>query len=384
MCKLPMHLPKELIRWRDAFFKLAGTNMLSGITFGQWLRMLRENRFSIDTIYYPRALLITLSSISNSMAAALEELRFGRAITETKLPPPLFILGSWRSGTTHLHNLLSRDHRFAFANQFQVTYPNTFLLTERSTAWLIERCIPKRRPQDSVAMSVSEPQEEDFALCASGQVNLLAWTFPRNAQFYDRYMTLQSLSAAEGARWRADYMRFLQKLTYKHRKPLVLKSPANTARIKTLLELFPEARFVNIHRHPYDVFRSNEHTLLTAAPWWQMQRMDFGSASERHSRILDLLGNLYEAYFAERQLIPSGQFCDIAYEDLERDPIGQLRTIYAALDLPDFKTAEAVLQTYVDSLAGYRKNCFAELSPDLRKQIHERWRPCFDGWGYDA
>jgi omega-hydroxy-beta-dihydromenaquinone-9 sulfotransferase len=378
-----MRLPNVFLRWRDAFFRSAGTNMLSGATLGQWLRLLRDNRYSVDARYWPRAVLTTLTAIPNSLTAAIEAWRFGRAIDQTKVPPPVFILGSWRSGTTHLHNLLARDERFAFPNQYQVTYPNTFLLTERSTAWFIDLCMPKRRPQDAVAMNVREPQEEDFAMCASGQVNLLAWSFPRNAEFYDRYMTMSCLSKEELSRWKASYLHFVKKLTYKYDQPLVLKSPANTGRIKTLLELFPNARFLNIHRHPYDVFRSNVHTLLTASPWWQLQRMNYGDENAIHARILCLMRTLFEAYFAQRSLIPAGRLHEIAYNDLERDPIGELRAAYKALDLPDFREVEPAVTTYLNSLTDYKKNTFAELIPDLRRRIYGEWRPCFDEWDYE-
>ena len=148
--------------------------------------------------------------------------------------------------------------------------------------------MPKQRPQDAVKIGVNEPQEEDFAMCSlSGQANLLAWAFPRNAPFYDRFMTMADLSAAELARWKASYQHFLKKLTYKYGRPLVLKSPANTGRIKTLLELFPDARFVHIHRNPYDVFRSVKHTLRTAGPWWQLQRMNYEDDEAIDTQLID-------------------------------------------------------------------------------------------------
>lgn len=37
---------------------------------------------------------------------------------------------------------------------------------------------------------------------------------------------------------------------------LLIKSPVHTARVKLLLELFPDAQFIYIHRHPFDVFKS--------------------------------------------------------------------------------------------------------------------------------
>lgn len=39
-----------------------------------------------------------------------------------------------------------------------------------------------------------------------------------------------------------------------HPKPLLIKSPVHTARIGLLLDMFPRARFVYIHRHPLQVW----------------------------------------------------------------------------------------------------------------------------------
>jgi hypothetical protein len=370
---------------RDAFLRRFGTGAFSGVTLGGWLRILRDNGFSIDIAYLPRAVLITLSAIPNSLVAWLEQKRFGAAIESAAVQPPLFVLGSWRSGTTHLHNLLAVDERFAFPNFYQVMYPSTFLLTEKRSAWFIEMCIPKRRPQDAVKLGVNEPAEEDFAIAAlSGQCGLLTMAFPRNVTFYERFLALDALSPVDLARWKACYSFFLKKLSLKYGRPLVLKSPPNMARIKTLLEMFPEARFVHIHRNPYEVFPSARHTLFTAGPWWQMQRANYQDEEAINDQLIRQGRILIDNYFANRSLIPAGRLHELAFEELERDPLGQAENIYQALGLPDFQQVKPRLATYLSTLAGYRKNQLPELSPELRKRLYEEWRPCFEEWGYAA
>jgi hypothetical protein len=281
--------------------------------------------------------------------------------------------------------LLAVDRRFAFPNLFQVTYPLTFLLTERIAASMFFRAAPTRRPQDAVKMGVNEPQEEDFAMCADGgQSVMLAWAFPRNAEHYHPFMTLSDLSASDLSRWKNSHQLFLKKLTYKYRRPLVLKSPANTGRVKTLFELYPSAKLVHIHRHPYDIFRSHLHTLHTCGPYWQLQRKDYRDEEALHTQIIEFVRTLYESYFEQRALIPPDRLHDVAYAELERDPIGQIRGVYAALALPDFGAVEQPLRAYVSSLADYKKNAFAELPVSLRNRIYREWRPYFDEWDYAA
>jgi hypothetical protein len=368
--------------WRDAFLKSIGTGSFSGATFGDWLRVLRQNRFRVAPRYWPRAAAITLSSLLNSVQARWEEWRYGGKICKAKVHPPLFILGIWRSGTTHLHNLLARDARFACPNTYQVFFPRTFLSTERAGARVLGFFMPRRRPQDNVAMRIDEPQEDEFALCSlTGHSVMLGWAFPHNRDFYDRYLTFRNVPRAEVAEWQGALAYFVQKLSFKHGRPIVLKSPAHTCRIQLLLETFPDARFVHIRRNPLAVFQSTLHMYHKVLPYWSLQRPDLSALEDYIAR---QYREVYDAFFDERELIPSGRFHELAYESLETDPVGQLRSLYETLSLPDFAPAEAAVRQYLASLSDYRKNAFSELNVELRQRLSREWRRCFEAWGYGA
>ena len=98
--------------------------------------------------------------------------------------------------------------------------------------------------------------------------------------------------------------------------------------------------------------------------------------------ILRMYRKMYDAYFEERSLIPVGQFCEIGFEQLEQDPIGQIRGIYEALQLPDFSEVHSEVQSYVSSIADYRKNSFPDLPVALRQRIAENWQRSFQEWEY--
>ena len=366
--------------WREALLIKLGTGVFGGITLGRWLRMLRDNDFAVDLPYWGRAAAITASSIPNSLFAAWEDRRYRQRIIATKTEPPLFILGIWRSGTTHLHNLLAQDDRFAYPNTYQVTFPATFLTTERINAGLVGFFVPRKRPMDNVAFGVAEPQEDEFAVAALLGGFSLAWAFPRRAEVYNRYLTLRDTSPQELAEWKAALTWFLQKLTFKYGKPLILKSPGHTCRIKVLLDMFPQAKFVHIRRNPFDVFRSTEHLMRTGVtPLWTLQRPDFRDLDDR---IIRQYKEVYDAFFEERGHIPKGHLHEVSFEALEADPIGQVRGIYETLALPNFAHVEAALRRYLDGIAGYKKNTLPDLSSELRSRIEKEWRRSFDEWGY--
>lgn len=354
-------------------------NYLSGITWERW-RTLRAGN-TVDPGLRHRAVYLTLMSLRNSVLARREERRFGAEIEKTRVEPPLFLLGHWRSGTTHLHNLLACDsEQFAAPNSIQVTYPHTFLTTEADTARRFAKYLPPTRPMDNVPLTAETPQEEEFALCTSTLLSPMLGmaTFPRRAEQYDRYLSFREASPAEVEEWKRALLWFLKKATFKHRRPLVLKSPPHTARIRLLLELFPDARVVHISRHPYAVFQSTRHLLDTLAPLHTLQRPPFNTNEE----ILRRYNRMYDAYLEDRPLIPDGQLHELRYEEVVRDPVAQIETLYERLRLPGFGALRPRLREYVDSLSGYRQNSHRELAPPLRAQIAQAWQRGFETWDY--
>src|SRR5215469_5830629 len=244
--------------WQNTFNSIFGPGLYAGIKAGDLLRLLRDNHFSVGPRHVFRCLSAAGASVGNSINSRIEERVFGPRFREETVPPPLFILGHWRSGTTHLHNLLSQDDRFAFPNLYQVLYPHTFLTTETVNTRLLSSLVPPTRfGIDNVEISWRAPYEDEFAIATMSQLSpYVTMTLPRRHLYYDRFLTLRDASPEELRRWKEAITTFLKKLTWKYRRPLILKSPGHTCRIRVLLEIFPEAKFVHIRRNPFQVFQS--------------------------------------------------------------------------------------------------------------------------------
>ena len=240
--------------------------------------------------------------------------------------------------------------------------------------------ITRTRPQDNMAAGLDLPGEDEFALCnATGLSPYMGWAFPLSQAQYDQYLTFDGVAEGERSRWQRALLRFLKKLTWKHGLPLVLKSPPHTARIRLLLGMLPGARFIHIRRDPYTVFQSTRHLWKTGPPCWCLQRPDFPDAKDR---IIATYRAMYDAYFDQRVLIPEGHGCELAYEELERNPIGQLEAVYERLGLADFASVRPVVEDYLKSIAGYRKTEHPKLSEPHRQRIAREWERCFEEWGY--
>lgn len=367
--------------WREKLATRLGPPIqLCGITWRDWRSLLQANDFDVDSSYSLRTLSTTLSSIFNSFHCWKESRTHGLQVANVRIKPPLFVLGHWRTGTTHLHNLLTVDDRFAFPNYYQAAYPHHFLSTESLSSKLEAFFLPRQRPMDNMSINFQAPNEDEFALCAMTQCSpYVGFSFPRRQDHYDQFLTFRGVAADIIGRWKAALVLFLKKLTWKYDRPLVLKSPAHTCRIRLLLELFPDARFVHIHRNPHAVYQSTLHWLRTAGPWYYLQRP---GSIDLESRILRVGREMYDAFFEERGLVPAGRFYEVDFAELESDAIGQVQKIYEGLALPDFGYVEPRLRRYLDMLSGYKKNKLHESPPQVRARIAREWRRYFEEWGY--
>ncbi len=352
---------------------------LSGITLGDWLHLLADNGFRVAPAHWGRACAITLGSLPSSVWRRIEDRRVAAAVQHTEVRAPLFIIGHWRSGTTHLHNLLAEDPAVATSSMFDVLFPHSLLSLKLGKGW--GALLSRTRHIDNVRLGWDVPYEDEFAICTTTlRSPYLAWIFPRRYEHYRRYLTFRGVPEAEVDQWKQGLRTFARKLTIKYARPLVLKSPPHTCRIRLILDVFPDARFVHIHRDPYAVFKSTRRMIEVAGSLMKLQGLDAATLDER---VLDRYVEMYDAFFAETSLIPHGRFHEMGYEDLDRDPVGELRRLYDALALPGFDAFEPRLQAYVATLGGYEKNVHRALPDALRGQVRERWQRSIEAWGYD-
>lgn len=359
-----------------------GHNYLAGITAGIWWRLLSQNRFAVAPAYWHRAAFITLASLVNSYYWRRERKTFDDAIRQVRITrPPLFILGHWRSGTTLLHYLLAQDTaQFNFPNTYQVVNPTTFLSTEEVNTRRFAALVPPTRPMDNMELSFATPQEDEFApLLTTLMSPYLGISFPNRFDHYTKYLTFREVAQSERQQWQEAYLWFCKKLSLNNQNALLLKSPAHTARIPLLLEMFPDARFIHIHRDPYRVFQSQTHFFDTAIWYTYLQKPNLAAIEDG---ILQRYTTMYDAFFEDATLIPEQNFVEVRFEDLERDPVDIVSKIYQSLSLADFDTVRPKLESYVASIAGYRKNEFSALSGDRRQRVASAWRRNFEQWGY--
>lgn len=352
----------------------------SGITVTSWWRLLWTNRFAVSPSRIGMAVLISMMSAVNSLLRLVQSAIFGRRIARTELAgDPIFVLGHWRSGTTLLHELLAADPRFTYADTYSSFAPNHFLLTGGILPRILKLLLPPFRPMDNMPVSWQHPQEDEWALCNMGVPSpYLTLAFANRPPQSQEYLDLRGVPAPDLQRWQQAFRWFLRCLTVRQAKPIVLKSPQHTCRIRTLLTMFPRARFVHIVRDPYFIFPSTIKT-------WKRMYKYHGLQVPRYEGLTEFVfktfTHMYRVFEEDRTLVEPAQLCEVRYEDLVRDPVGQMKRIYDAIGLGDFEVARPAVEDYAARTAGYRPSRY-ELEPALREEISQQWSAYIARYGY--
>jgi hypothetical protein len=347
-----------------------------------WLHLMQRGGYSFSPKlkFWYVAGVATLTSCGNTFLRFAQDSLYGQEIRETELPPPIFILGHWRCGTTYLHELLITDPRHNYPTTYQCFSPCHPLLTERLASKYLNWLLPQRRYMDNMSLGWDLPQEEEFALCLLGEPSpYTRILFPNKAEIDHESLDLDDLSPKALRSWKKTYTRFLQMLTVNDPRRLVLKSPPNTCRIPTLIEMFPDARFIYLMRSPYEVLPS---TMNLWKSLYRVQGLQTPDMARAEQDALESMQHLYERVEATKKLIPEKQYCELKYEDLTRNPAEQLQRVYEHLDLGDFETVRAPLEAQLASKKSYQKNRW-ELSASTKEEIARRLRPMLQQYGYD-
>ena len=347
-----------------------------------WRKLKGEN--TIDEVYRFRARQIDRTSTLFQPAAALQNTLFQRRIQRISFSdhPPLFILGVWRSGTTHLHYMLARDPQFGYLKNHQAFTFNFALLSLDRMNSLFNLFVPKKRPQDNVRLTLDEPAEEEQPFSTmTTRSSIHSFYFPRNQDYFTRYHLFEGISEKEKEQWKKEYLFLLQNIAYYSRKrDLVLKNPHHTGRVKELLELFPDARFIFLHRDPYTVYRSTKKLYNRMI---NSQFLQFIPQKEIEHLIIRNNSRILRKYLNERVLIPQKNLVEVPFETLEAHPLETLEEIYSELGITGFGSARESIQSYLQSVSNYRKNRYRPLSGKLVEKLNREWEFWFDAFGYE-
>jgi hypothetical protein len=370
--------------------RIYGAFPFQGVLYRDWRRLIGRIG-PLSRRQRGRIARVVLRSLLNEALHFVEQRQLGARVAEQEVRPPLVVVGLARSGTTLLQQLLCADPRFAYPTHAQVFNPHTFLTREGWTHGFLARSLralnllyamavygnsrsigSSERGLDRVLVGPAAPEEDDFALLASGLSPMLALAFPND---YERFLT-----RPEGRRsWQSAWLAFLRKVSFcQPGKRLLLKSPPHLERLPWILELFPQAQFLFISRDPSDLYRSTARAVRTLRELCSFQ--DYQEPEPES--LLPFMRKQAEVYLRDRRKVPPGQLHELRYEDLVGDPEAELERAYRALSLPDFEAFRPALRGALQQREGYRTNLHAPLQARTQSRIGQEMAAYMRAFGY--
>jgi hypothetical protein len=295
---------------------------------------------------------------------------------------PVFILGHWRSGTTHLHYLMSKDPNFGYVTNYHGFMISINLLGKGWLDRFLARFVPDKRPMDNVSFGMFSPSEEEQSL---GNLSVCSgvhsFFFPKNKTYLNRFTTFKNANEVDMTSWKKAYDYVLKIVSYSAKgKRLLIKNPSNTSRAKELLSLYPDAKFIFIHRNPYEIYQS---TLVLHQKMTKYQYLQDFSEEELNDLIFYHYNEVMRAYLDKRNSIPKGNLIEISYESLSKNPLKTIEKIYNELALDGFDAALPEMKAYLETVHNYEKNYLKTLSPEIINRIQKEWAFTFKEWGYE-
>lgn len=310
---------------------------------------------------------------------------------------PLFILGNFRSGSTFLHRLLSRDQEnFTSLTTFDI-YLTPSVTSKKITqmiAWLDRRIgSPLRRVALAFdkrtlgrvnihRISFFQPEEDENILMHIWSTYFVSFLFPfmdemPEYQFYD-----DAIPERQKMRIMAFYKAMLQRHLFATRKKyFVAKNPAFCAKMETLARFFPDARILYLVRNPLDM-------LPSTISWINYARRVFTDPGEGYfyrDEIVKMTQYWYRHPLLYLDEHPSAHHLILKYDDLLADPEHAVRVFYRQFGYlePD-QLSDIVRQGEEETLSQQSMHIYSYQEMGFtRDQIIKLYQDIFDRFGFD-
>ncbi len=331
----------------------------------------------------------------HAVCFALDPILFA-SLRRTPVTAPTFCIGHARSGTTYLHRLMAADPQFSYALMYELFFPS---LLEKRLLRLMFRVdaavfgkrlrrrldeVEERRfaPTDDMHKTgFFVPEEDDafltWSLCSGFWI--LMFPFMGELDFYhvDQW--------PERRRRRA--MGFYQECV---RRQIALngggthlsKNPTFCGRVESLIETFPDARFVVPMRNPDETIPSLLKLLKTE---WDLRGRDERLIANSLRVLSDQSFDTYQRPLDVLARHPHIRSVVVDYRDLVRQPEATMRRIYQELEL-DLGPLAANAFKSAGARGGHEsahRYSLAEFGLDPR-EIHTRLAALFDQYQWDT
>jgi hypothetical protein len=282
-----------------------------------------------------RAIRRLLTALASKRDRFKEHAKAHPDVSSREVNAPIFIIGGWRTGSTLLHRALSATNALRGVKFWEWADPFTAadgtadeqarVVAGAEQSFNLQYTLnPLKRAVHSAGASMAE--ECVVGMGADGK----NWALPSSvwAPEYTRWLASQEFSSSY-----ATHRYMLQLLSGSGSSTgqrWILKAPAHTPELATLLSTYPDARVIHLHRDVLDVVASGANLFCV----FQSTYSDNVDAKALGAFQLEILGEWFDrATKIRSNSVKSDQFLDINYRDLTADPIACIAKVLDWLEI---------------------------------------------------
>lgn len=259
-------------------------------------------------------------------------------ILDVPVDRPIFIVGQPRTGTTHLHNLISSDPAMRSLPYWESLEP---VLPADERAVVAAGGDDPRRERTGAGLAILDEAMPHFKRMhemtvdhVHEEIQLLAIDF--STMLFETMGVLPAWKDWYVAHDQTRHYEFLRKVlqVLQQQRPAgarwVLKSPQHLEQFQPLLRVFPDATFVVTHRDPVAVIASNATMLAYTA------RLSHAVVDPKYIGRYwsDRIEEMLRAGMRDHELLPAAQTIDVAFDEFMADDVAMVERIYEVAEQP--------------------------------------------------
>jgi hypothetical protein len=293
-------------------------------------------------------LIILLQQLQSRLCVE-NKLRDNPGIAAQKITSPVFIAGLPRTGTTHLHNLLSEVHHLRYMPLWQTLEP------VRNPKHKVDH---RRRNSDfSMRMTnyiiplfrrmhemVTDMPHEELTICALGYRSFFfegTFQVPGYRQWYT------SQSHEKGYEYLKRTLQILQTEAAPGNKTTnarwVLKSPQHVDQLQTIINVFPDAKIILTHRDPARAVLS----MITMMLYTSRQVYKPTRLREEATAWVERLEQMLRRSREQAKQLPSSQVMDVHFDQFMKAPEQTIRDVLHFAGIPYDTVSEAAIMKHL-------------------------------------
>jgi omega-hydroxy-beta-dihydromenaquinone-9 sulfotransferase len=280
---------------------------------------------------------------------------------------PIFIVGNFRSGTTFLHRLLTKDDQSTSFTSWEL-YLAPSVVGRKFYHWLMKinyavgnparwviglfnRIVEKEAYIHKIGLNEAEEDGQVFFQIWSSFHLLAFFPFPKLIREYIYYDDQVPDDVKE--RDMRYYSEIIKKHIYAHGgRRYVSKNPSHSPKVKTLHSQFPDAKFINIVRNPL-------HVIPSSISLFSKHCKTYGDPESEYNLQETVIEHSKHWYIYPHQYLkalPPDQYVRILYKDLIADPEGTIKDIYKRFNLELSSDFAEILQAEAEKAKSYKSN----------------------------